>query len=115
MKKILKFAFLDLALLLSVIEIFIEGEWVDKADDILFAVIALAAILLPKMFKKKLPKFFPFVLLFFALAVKVVAVLIENDDAKAVGADYVILVFLTIGIILSLIHDKKNQKSSAAS
>lgn len=107
MKKVLKFIFLDLALLLSVYEIFIENEWVDKADDIIFAGLAIGAIILPKLIKKSLPRYFSLIILSLALAVKIAAYFIENDDAKAIGLDYAIILLMALGIAINFWMNKR--------
>lgn len=102
MNKIIKFIFPDLALLLSVYEIYEESEWVDKADDVIFVVLALIAFILPKVIKNKTPRFLPILFLILALVVKIVAFFIENENGKADDHDLAIIIFMALGIIINL-------------
>ncbi len=102
LKKIIQFIFLDLALALSVYEIFIENEWADKADDIIFIGLALIAILWPRIRKGKVPRFFSLIFLVLALITKVVSFFIEGDDLKAMGPDYLVIGFMALGIIINV-------------
>lgn len=112
MKKAVQFISLDLALLVTVYELFIENEWSDKADDIIFIGLALIAILWPRIKKGKVPRFFSLTFLVLALITKVVSFFIEGDDLKAMGPDYLVIGFMALGIIINIFGQFSPKKAN---
>lgn len=109
-KKIVALAFFPvLSLLLSAREIIDESEWADKSDDIFFVIFGIIAIAC-MFFKGKKISFLSSVFLILALLTKIIAYFIESDDRKAVGPDYLIFIFIIIGIIISIFVQKRVQK-----
>jgi len=90
-----------LALTTSLIEVFRETELPDKADDFVFLGLALCAFLWAIFAKSKTPKYFPVVFLLLALITKIIALFVEGDDAKAVDPDYLVLIFMALGVMIN--------------
>lgn len=84
-------------------EIIMENDVPDKIDDILMVILSLVAIYWYKKSGYKANKTFVSVLLLLgAIAIKIMAVVIEHADKEAVGDDYGVLAALIIAIIFVL-------------
>ena len=84
-------------------EAFFENDFPDKIDDILLFVIALVAMFWYNHSQNRYVRsFVPVLLVIAALVVKIIGIIIEHDDAQAVGDDFggLILFVLATGLVV---------------
>lgn len=97
------------------LEIFIEHDWADKADDIALLVLGIIGII---WYLSKNNRFrysvTPVVLTVLALIVKFSAIIIELDEPDAVGDDFGALVLFVLATILIIYEYRKTKKLLAA-
>lgn len=99
-------AFPILTQIVSIVEIFTEkGD--DRVDDIVFFGLALLGLTVIAALRRRPPVFIPVVLFALAVAIKMVSVFIEHGDEGAVGPDYLILLFMALGVAVSGVVRKR--------
>lgn len=91
-----------LAIIATVVEIFRENELMDKMDDMVFFGLALLALLIGIFTKWRMSKYVSLAILGLAIITKIVAVVIEHDDAMALDPDYAIFAFMALGIPINM-------------
>ena len=98
-------AFLNVLALGWVVETFREDDWVDKIDDILLIVFALAALIwFLRQSNRYQASWLPFTLLVLSFVIKVIGIGLEIADTEAVGDDIgVILPFVLMVIVTAVI------------
>lgn len=84
-------------------EIFLEKDWDDKADDILILILGIVSIIWYSRKNNRMTRSVaPVVFVIIALALKILAVVIEHGDTDSVGDDIgaLVLFVLAAGFIL---------------
>lgn len=99
-----------LAIVTAISELFIEHELEDQMDDIVYLGLAVVALVWTFISKNKLPKFSPIIFLFLGLATKIVSLIIEGDDLKAVDPDYAIIIFIVLGAAINMYYNFRQKK-----
>ncbi len=97
-------------------EIFRESEWIDRADDIVLLILAIAASSWYLYGTNRTRRsIVPFGLLIIALITKFVALVIEFTDPDAVGNEFGVIPVLILIVALSgyLLFSKKGLESPA--
>ncbi len=84
------------------LEIFVENELLDKADDIFAVLIAIAAVVWYLSGKNRFQySWVPWGLLAVTFVAKVLAFLNERDDPTAVGDEFGVIIPLAVMVIVS--------------
>lgn len=90
-------------------EIFMENDLPDKIDDTLMVILAAISVYWYK--KNALKKSaMPIALFVVAIAIKIMAIVIEMDDKEAVGDDFGVLAALIVGFIVVIYQYMKLKK-----
>ena len=92
-------------------EIFMESEWIDKADDIGLLVLAVVGIIWYLTRNNRYQRsIMPVVLVVLSLLVKIAAIMIEFKDPDDVGDDFGGLVLFILATILVVYQYRKTKK-----
>ncbi len=94
------------------LEIFVENELLDKADDIFAVLIAIVAVVWYLRGKNRFQySWVPWILLAVTFVAKVLAFLNERDDPAAVGDEFGVVIPLAVMVIVSgiILYRSRNQ------
>ena len=82
--------------------LFVEDEWVDRAEDLVFIVLAIAAVFWYRRGNNRFQfSFIPCGLLMVAFLVKIAALVVEFGDLAAMGDDLLLLPPLFVMMIVA--------------
>ena len=82
--------------------LFVEDEWIDRAEDMTVILLAIAAVVWYRTKSHRFQySFVPYGLLVAALATKITALFIEFDDLKALGDELLLVPPLIVMVIVA--------------
>lgn len=92
-------------------EVFVENDVPDKIDDALLFILGIIAMIwYRKSNNSKTRSIVPVVFVIIGLLVKILGIIIEHDDAEALGDDLGGLILMVLATGLVIFQYKKNRK-----